>query len=203
MEITKYKEALQREKGKQSVLQKQLEQFISTREALEDRAKAIQEAQLYIQKVAVETQTKLVVKIEAIVNKVIQTVFPDYSFELKYEIKRGKSEAQLKFYKGQNEIDIMESDGGGTANICSVALRLAIWSLSSTSNVMLLDEPDAALSTDLRPRFSEVLHELSNKLNLQIIAPSHSTSTQEIADKLFTVTSRQEGQWKIAKVSDQ
>ena len=202
MRITQYKEALQREKGKQSVLQKQLEQFVSTRETLENRAKAIQEAQLYIQKVAVETQAKVVVKIEAIVNKVIQTVFPDYSFELKYEIKRGKSEAQLKFYKGQNEIDVLEADGGGTCMVVAVALRLAIWSLSSTSNVMLLDEPDAALSTDLRPRFSEVLHELSNKLNLQIIAPSHSISTQEIADKLFTVTSRQEGQWKIAKVTE-
>ena len=202
MRFTQYKEALQKERGKQSVLQKQLEQYVSTRETLEQRAKDIQEAQLYIQKVAVETQAKVVVKIEAIVNKVIQTVFPDYSFELKYEIKRGKSEAQLKFYKGQNEIDVLESDGGGTSMVVAVALRLAIWSLSSTSNVMLLDEPDAALSTDLRPRFSEVLHELSNKLNLQIIAPSHSTSTQEIADKLFTITSRQEGQWKIAKVTE-
>ena len=202
MRITQYKEAIQREKGKQSVLQKQLEQFVSTRETLENRAKAIQEAQLYIQKVAVETQAKVVVKIEAIVNKVIQTVFPDYSFELKYEIKNNRSTAQLKFYKGQNEIDVMESDGGGVCDTVAVALRLAIWSLSSTADVMLLDEPDKCLSADLRPRFSEVLHELSNKLNLQIIAPSHSTSTQEIADKLFTVTSRQEGQWKIAKVSE-
>lgn len=198
--IAKYKETLQQEKGKQSILQKQLTEALSTKDVLENRAKAIQEAQLYIQKIAVETQAKVVVKIEAIVNKVIQTVFPDYSFELKYEIKRGKSEAQLKFYKGQNEVDVMESEGGGTANVCSVALRLAIWSLSSTTNVLFLDEPDAALSVDLRPRFSEVLHELSNKLNLQVITPSHSVSTQEIADKLFTVTSKQEGQWAVAKV---
>lgn len=200
--IAKYKEALQQEKGKQSILQKQLTEALSTKDVLENRAKAIQEAQLYIQKVAVETQAKVVVKIEAIVNKVIQTVFPDYSFELKYEIKRGKSEAQLKFYKGQNEIDVMESDGGGVCDVCSVALRLAIWSLSNTADVVFLDEPDKGLSSDLRPRFSEVLHELSNKLNLQVITPSHSVSTQEIADKLFTVTSKQEGQWKIAKVSE-
>lgn len=200
--IAKYKEALQQEKGKQSILQKQLLQYTQIKAALEERAKAIQEAQLYIQKVAIETQAKVVVKIEAIVNKVIQTVFPDYSFELKYEIKRGKSEAQLKFYKGLNEIDVMESDGGGVCDVTSVALRLAIWSLSSTANIMLLDEPDKCLSVDLRPRFSEVLHELSNKLNLQVITPSHSTSTQEIADKLFTISSKQEGQWKIAKVNE-
>lgn len=201
MMINKYKEALQREKGKQSVLQKQLEQFVSTRETLENRAKAIQEAQLYIQKVAVETQAKVVVKIEAIVNKVIQTVFPEYSFELKYEIKRGKSEAQLKFYKGQNEINVFESDGGGVSDVCAIALRLAVWSLSSTADIMLLDEPDKCLSVDLRPRFSEVLHELSNKLNLQIITPSHSVSTQEIADKCFTMTGKKEGEWIISKVS--
>ena len=61
MRVSQYKEALQREKGKQSVLQKQLEQLISTRQTLEERAKSIQEAQLYIQKVAVETQAKVVV----------------------------------------------------------------------------------------------------------------------------------------------
>jgi DNA repair exonuclease SbcCD ATPase subunit len=145
------------------------------------------EAQVLIQQTALEIQVSVVFRINEIVNKTLAAVFPTYSFELVYEIKRNKSEASLKFFSGENEIKIME-DSGGACNLATTALRLAVWSLSKSANVLILDESLSNLSVDLHARAGEVLVELCRALNLQIILVSHSAIINEKADKLVMVT---------------
>ena len=185
--IAQYKDFTTRKLGERSLLQKQLEEAQAHHVYLNARALSIIEAQTIIQKIAVETQTQLRFKIEDIVNKILETTFPEYSFELEYEVKRGKSEANLKFYKGTHQVDPMENDGGGIVDVCCVALRLAIWSLSDTRPILILDEATKHLSAKDAPRFAAVFSTIANELGIQVIMPTHSDAIREVADTCYDV----------------
>ena len=185
--IAKYKDFTARKLGERSLLQKQLEEAQAHHVYLNARALSIIEAQTIIQKIAVETQTQLRFKIEDIVNKILETTFPEYSFELEYEVKRGKSEANLKFYKGTHQVDPTSSDGGGIVDVCCVALRLAIWSLSDTRPILILDEATKHLSAKDAPRFAAVFSTIANELGIQVIMPTHSDAIREVADTCYDV----------------
>lgn len=192
--ISAYKDKLNRQLGKKEVIAKQLETATVEHGVLLKRIEGITQAQVIIQKVATETQQLMVIRIEDIVNKVLATVFPEYTFKLDFEIKRGKSEASLKFYVGNNLVDIMDGTGGGVSDVAALALRLAVWSLSNTVPVLLLDEATKHLSNDLQPRIAEVLSELSHILELQMIMVSHSPPICDVADKRYTIELNKTGE---------
>ena len=185
--IAQYKDFTTRKLGERSLLQKQLEEAQAHHVYLNARALSIIEAQTIIQKIAVETQTQLRFKIEYIVNKILETTFPEYSFELEYEVKRGKSEANLKFYKGTHQVDPMGNDGGGICDTSCIALRLAIWSLSDTRPILILDEATKHLSAKDAPRFAAVFSTIANELGIQVIMPKHSDAIREVADTCYDV----------------
>jgi DNA repair exonuclease SbcCD ATPase subunit len=188
MNYTSYKTAYDKAVGKVEVLQKQQQEYVTATRTLQDRAKAIEKAQILIQQAAQETQQQLTMHIEAIVASALEAVFPDtYDFKLEFEIKRNKTEAALKFYKDGHEIDIMDNSGGGLVDVAALGLRLSAWSLGSSDNVLILDESLKFLSRDLQPRMGEVLQELSSKLGLGVIMVSHSDVLNECADKIFVV----------------
>jgi DNA repair exonuclease SbcCD ATPase subunit len=200
--IAKYKDFTTRKLGERSLLQKQLSEAEEHKVHLTNRAKAIIEAQTIIQKIAVETQTQLRFKIEDIVNKILETTFPDYTFELEYEVKRGKSEANLKFFKCGHEIDPMDNDGGGITDVCTIALRLAIWSLSDTRPLLILDEATKHLSAQDAPRFAEVFSTLAKELSIQVVLPSHSDAIKAVADTVYEVGTKRvkDIKWPVSQV---
>lgn len=185
--IAQYKDFTTRKLGERSLLQKQLGEAQDNLTYLKDRAKSIIEAQTIIQKIAVETQTQLRFKIEDIVNKILETTFPEYSFELEYEVKRGKSEANLKFYKGTHQVDLIDGCGGGNVDCACIALRLAIWSLSDTRPILILDEATKHLSAADAPRFAEVFSIIAKELGIQVIMPTHSDAIRDVADNVYKV----------------
>jgi DNA repair exonuclease SbcCD ATPase subunit len=154
---------------------------------------AIEEAQAFLQEVAKKTQEQLKYQISDLVDLAMETCFPnEYSFEINFEIKRGKTEAQLIFRnKNGTEIDPMEASGGGVVDLASFALRIAIWSLGKSNNVIILDEPFKGLQPkELHAKGMEIVHRLSNRLGLQFIIVTNSVQDSDIienADRLFTV----------------
>ena len=102
-------------------------------------------------------------------------------------IKRGKTEAEISFIKNGNKINPMYASGGGVVDVASFALRIAIWSISNSDNVMILDEPGKWISKDLIPKFASIIKELSEKLKLQFIIVTHIQELTEQADKVFNV----------------
>jgi DNA repair exonuclease SbcCD ATPase subunit len=200
--IAKYKDFTTRKLGERSLLQKQLSEAEEHKVYLTNRAKAILEAQTIIQKVAVETQTQLRFKIEDIVNKIFETTFPDYTFELDYDIKNNKSAAKLCFYKCGHDIDILSGDGGGVVDVACIALRLAIWSLSDTRPLLILDEATKHLSAQDAPRFAEVFSTIAKELGIQVIMPSHSDALKAVADNAYEVWTKKEkgNQWPVSQI---
>jgi DNA repair exonuclease SbcCD ATPase subunit len=198
-----YKSLLNQSIGRRDALQSQKGAYLKKIDYLIERQKTIELVQALVQKVAKETQEQLKFQIEDIVKTCIDTCFPDeYDFKVEFEIKRGKTECALKFYKNGHEIDdLLESGGGGVVDMASFGLRVAAYSMGNTANTMVLDEGFKFLSRDLQARAGEILSEISKKLGLQLIINTHIPELVEQSDKVFRVQLQKEGEWEVSKVT--
>jgi DNA repair ATPase RecN len=142
------------------------------------KADHLQEAQKIIQGISEQIQKKAHLQISAIVTRCLQTVFQDsdYKFQIKFEQKRGKTEANLIFSKNGMEVDPMTASGGGVVDVAAFALRIAclVLSLPKKRKFLVLDEPFRFLSKDYQPAIQELLMALSQELGIQILMVTHS-----------------------------
>jgi hypothetical protein len=203
--MTNYKSLLDQSIGRRDTLQYQKDHYLQKIDYLIERQKTIEIVQALVQKVAKETQEQLKFQIEDIVKTCIDTCFPDeYDFKVEFEIKRGKTECALKFYKNGHEIDdLLESGGGGVVDVASLGLRVAAWCLGNTANTLVLDEPGKFVSRCLVRQFADVIKVLSEKLGLQIIMVSHIPEFIENSEKVFNVKLEKKGQWEVSRVEEQ
>jgi hypothetical protein len=199
--IDYYKDKFLKSQGKLDLLlQKQKSEEKKENDLLQYK-KDLGIAQAFLQAVAQETQEKLKIHIEDIVQLALDPVFPgEYKFELIYEIKRGKTEAKLQFTTSGEEVDIFGDDAGGVVNIASLGLLIAAWSLGPTRNTIFLDEPFVQLSEDLQPYAAGMLKELSKELDLQFIIITHEKILSEVADKVFEMEKVEEDGWMVSKI---
>lgn len=146
-----------------------------------------------IKEVGKKTQEKLQYHISEITSLALEAVFDDsaYKLEVRFVERRDKMECDLVFVnnKGQ-EMDPLESTGGGAVDVASFALRIASWSLTNpkTRNVIILDEPLRFLDKQKQEKASLMIKEISKKLNLQFIIVTHEDKLTEAADKVFRVS---------------
>ena len=197
MDIQKIKEMVSTCKGIDFQLTKDIENYTQEEKRLNHDLKLLEDAQIFLQKIAQETQEHLRFQIEDIVNLALETCFPgEYIFQIKFEISRGKTEAELVFLdqKTKRQIDPMNASGGGVVDLTTFALRIACYALErGTDNVIVLDEPFRFLSRDLQQRAGEFLKTLSERMNLQIIMVSHICEIIDVADKVFEVKKNENG----------
>lgn len=166
---------------------------------LEKRQIDIEKAQVLLQVTAQETQDGLKVHLEDIVQMALDTCFPDeYTFCIDFELKRGSTVCEMYLEDDAGfKLNPMTASGGGVVDIISLALRLAVWTLSKPDNLIVLDEPFKFLSANLRPLAGEILHKMSKKLGLQIIMVTHDEVLMEISDRIFTVKKNRKGISKV------
>lgn len=197
MDVQKIKEMVSTCKGIDFQLTKDIENYTQKEKQLNHDLKLLEDAQVFLQKIAQETQEHLRFQIEDIVNLALETCFPgEYIFQIKFEISRGKTEAELVFLdqKTKRQIDPMNASGGGVVDLTTFALRIACYALErGTDNVIVLDEPFRFLSRDLQQRAGEILKTLSERMNLQIIMVSHIGEIIDVADKVFEVKKNENG----------
>lgn len=157
--------------------------------SLKQDAEYIDKARALIQQAALQTQETLKIRLTAIVTTALRTVFvdKDLAFSVRFESKRGRTEAVLEV--GENNIftDPIEGHGGGVVDVVSFALRAAFWSISRSRSVLILDEPFRFLSRDLQSSAAEMIRTLSDKLDLQILMVTHEEALKEVADSIFEV----------------
>lgn len=186
--LSELKQQVYQSKGARDLIQKRLSQTETGLITKQARLKTLEQVQVLIQTVAKETQDQLRYHIEDIVNTALTAVFPGkYDFVVHFEIKRGKTEADMYLLDGTEKLDPMESNGGGIVDIVSFALRLSAYTLSKSDNLIVLDEPFKFLSEGLKPLAGEILKTLSQKLNLQLIIVTHDEEIMDIADRVFEV----------------
>jgi len=192
MTISEIRLELERRKGRREQVRSQMASLQQEIQSLCQQGSNIQEAQALLQTVAKATQEQLEYHISEIVSLALSAVFPDpYRLELHFELRRGKSEADLLFRKKDGEaVFPLEASGGGPVDVAAFGLRIALWSLQNprSRNCIILDEPFRFVSRDLQPRASAMLKQIAERLKLQMILVTHEPNLTEAADRVFEVT---------------
>ena len=134
-------------------------------------------AQTILQCASEQIQRQAHKRIASTVTTCMQFVFGDsYSFCIKFERKRGKTQANLQLQKDGNIIpDPANEDSGGVLDVAAFALRLSCLFLHKPTlkKMLALDEPFRFVSAQYLPRVRELLEKLSREFGCQIIMVTH------------------------------
>jgi len=149
------------------------------------------EMQEIARKAAKLVQDSLATKLSGIVTKALSTVFEDQiEFVAQFVERRGVSECDLFLRIGEHEYDILNGQGGGIADVCSVCLQMAFIMVAQVSRTLIIDEPARHMDLAAQERFIAVLQALCQELNFTIIMVTHSQAFTEGADKVFKVVKK-------------
>lgn len=154
------------------------------------RLKQVEQAKHIIERVAQETQNKLVYSLSEPVSLALSTVFDDpYELKVEFTVRRNQTECDLMFSRNDTEIDPMEASGGGTVDIAQFGLRMARYVLGDDSRpLFILDQPTHQLSSDLQYKAGMMFREVADSMMVQIIAVTHNPEFAESAEKVWRVT---------------
>lgn len=142
-------------------------------------------------KALLRTQADVKAFVEAVVTEALAAIYGvDCSFELEYAQQRNQMEATPWVVIGGQRFSTRDELGGGVLDVASLALRLAVWALTTPrpSSTFLLDEPSKFLSADLQPAFGRMLSELAGLLDAQFIVVTHSPQVAEAAESGYNVS---------------
>ena len=134
-----------------------------------------------LQRLAQAVQESTHRRISEIVTHCLQVVFGEsYRFVLRFERKRGKTEALIRFEKGGVEMEPLDACGGGMVDVACFALRVSCLLLHRPARtpVLFIDEGFKFVSASYRERVREMLEGLSSNLRMQIIQVSHIEELQ-------------------------
>lgn len=191
MTITELRSTYEQRRGRQSQIQTTIE---TTKGKIRNARKNIhnyEQAREIIREIGLSMMQTLQFHISDITSLALEAVFPDpYALAVEFVERRNKTECDLSFVRGDNYIDPLSASGGGAVDVAAFALRVASWAMQSprSNNVLLLDEPFRYLSVDLLSKASDMMQQISQKLNLQIIMVTHSPELVEAANAIFEVS---------------
>jgi DNA repair exonuclease SbcCD ATPase subunit len=160
-----------------------------------EESEHLEKAQMIIQQVAKMTQQELEYHIAELVSLALSSVFPDpYELHLDFVTRRNRTEADISFTSSNSgeKIHPATGTGGGAVDVAAFALRISGWHLKRprSRNTMIFDEPFRFLSKDLQSKASDMLKEISEKLNLQMIIVTHEESLAFAATRRIKVSKR-------------
>ena len=148
---------------------------------------------LFLQSLSDITRIQVLDKISGIVTEALQTV-KDKNLEFRMNLTTERNAADLKMVvydkQLQAEFDVIDSLGGGVADIISFILRTALlvkWT-PSLSRVIIADEVFKHVSVKDQEKVAEFIKMLCEKLGLQLILVSHSETITRNSSKVFEVT---------------
>ena len=139
--------------------------------------------------VLVATQQEVFGFVERICSLALSSIYgEDYGFALEHEVKRNQAEARPRIVVDGQRYDPDEV-GGGVVDVVSLALRLAVWSMTTPRPrpLFVLDEPARFLSRDLQDKFGALLARLAEMLGVQILIVSHSRAIIDCAERAYEV----------------
>ena len=188
--LQEMKNIIEQKKGRLALLEEQLAKCQGEKEASSTMLDRTQKARALVQFVAQETQKKIEYQISGLATMALASVFPDpYEVQLRFVERRNATEADIVFIKDGNETDdILNTGGGGVADVASFALRVALWSIKKTRSTFLLDEPDKFLhNPEYQEKASAMMKEICRRLGVQIIMVSDQQNIIAAADRIIRI----------------
>lgn len=154
----------------------------------------ILEAQELLQQTAQKTQSRLSFHISNFISSNLEAIWGEdaYTFSMEFIEKRNKTEVSMLLHTPEGDVSLDSLNnvrgGGGVLDIVAFGLRIALWSLQSQKQkVMILDQPLSNLDQEHLPKAGELIKELSDKLGIQFIIINHNPALAEIADNTIEV----------------
>jgi ABC-type branched-subunit amino acid transport system ATPase component len=186
------RQATTKAQGSRLHIQGAMEHRASTLLTAAQAVKDYEVVQALTQQTAQETQEALRFHLESLVQHCLDAIFPGvYCFKVNFEMKRGRTEASLTLEKDGSTLDsLMDEVGGTVVDIVSTALRVAVWSLAPTDNLMVLDEPGRCISAQYKAVFADLIHGISERLGIQFLIVSHDPVLIAAADRVFEVSQK-------------
>lgn len=187
--LQNYRQKLTKINARRELLEEEAEKKRHELHTYEQRHTLSLGARAFAQHVAQKLQSTIEVRINSICTSALESIFYDdpYEFVARFTSRRGKSECDLVFVKGGNEIAPLESSGYGACNVANIGCRLSLWSLNRNRRTFILDEPLQHLSVDRCEDASKTLKELCDRLGIQIIMISHDPEIVNYADKVVEI----------------
>jgi DNA repair exonuclease SbcCD ATPase subunit len=153
----------------------------------------VSKSSLFLQSLSDTARIQVIEKISGLVTEVLQAV-KDKNLTFKMELGTERGQPDLKFFVVDSltgkEMDVLESCGGGIADLVSFALRISLllkWQ-PKLERVLICDESLKFVSVQDQELAGEFVRKLSEQLGLQIIFISHSKTLAEKAHRTFEVT---------------
>jgi len=191
MTIQQLRQSLERQQGQKIQIEQSINQLKTDLTENKRSLRRHEQAREIVRTVGLATQQELQFHISDITSLALDAVFDDpYELKVEFVERRNKTECDLKFVRGDMEIDPMTASGVGAVDIASFALRIASWSMMRprTRPTIILDEPFRFLSENYQDKASQMLKELSEKLGLQFIIVTHEQTLSSYADRTFEVS---------------
>ena len=184
-----YREIVDEKKISLALQHGDLDALRERRERLEKESNDVEAALNIARKAAILVQDSLATKLSGIVTKALATVFDEeVEFVAEFVERRGVSECDLYLKdKEGNSYSILDSRGGGLADVCSVCLQMAFILLSDVDRVLIVDEIARHVDGEAQEKFALVLKQLCEELGFTIITVTHSPAFVEVADRVFKV----------------
>lgn len=163
----------------------------------EDKVTILGLASEVLKRIGDQKKQKTVEIFERVTTAAIKEAFGfDYNFviEINSEGKRVSTKFKLINPEG-NELDIMDSVGGGLIDVISFVLRVLILASArpKRSQVMFLDESFRCVSAEYRPKVATLLKSLSKRLGIQFLIVTHQQELLEAADVAYQLEKTPEG----------
>ncbi len=190
---------LERRKGERDHLQRLIDDLESSLRSQERNLRRLWKARQIVQAVALTTQRRLEYHLSEQVSLAMEAIFDSpYQASLRFEEKRGKTEARILFLRKHLEFPPLGSAGGGTIDVAAFALRVAYLSMRQDQKIrplLLLDEPFSQLKgEDANRRALGLLQEISHQLEIQVISVSDERIPREeivaSSDRVFLIQNR-------------
>lgn len=157
------------------LVSKQVESEQTALDKALERVSNVSQAQSIVQEIAERVQTIAHQQISSVITRCLEAVFGEsaYQFKIRFDRKRGKTEARLLLIRGELEIeDPLDEAGGGIVDISALALRLSVLSRSRPRRRPLLigDEMFKNVNgEENQSRVGELLETIVEEMDLQLI----------------------------------
>lgn len=144
-------------------------------ETLKERLRVLEEATVLAQGVASRIQSKASDRIAEVVTKCLAIFEEPYRFLIKFDRKRGRTEARLVFERDGLEVNPLTASGGGVVDVAGFALRVACLVLSRprVRPLLVLDEPMRFLSPEYGGKGRVLIKTLARNLGVQFVIVTH------------------------------
>ena len=181
--------------GKKESLDIQFKKNSDNLKEIEIKETLYQKCSVFLQKSADIFKTRHVEQIETVVTQGLHEILGNVNLQFKviYEAKKNAIGIEFKIYNSalKETYDIINSFGGGIADIVAILLRVFFLYKSGIRKVLVLDETGKFISNTYQENFSNFLKTISEKLGIQIILISHKKEVIKSADKVIKLRKEQ------------